>query len=412
MRPFFIVIIVILILIEIYVFKGLRNLFSSDNQKVYKLVYFLTVFLMVAGNFSMFFAARKGFGETNFTINTLLGIAFSFILAKIIIADFLLVEDIYRLSRLIIEKIVVRGNVNLVARSNIPGYTALGVSSLLFVLCMYGLFFGKYNYKVRELTLSFTDLPEDFDGFKILQISDIHSGTFDNFSAVSRGIELIKQQNADVVLFTGDMVNNLADEIKPYTEILGSISPPFGKYSILGNHDYGDYFKWPSEEAWMDNMNKLYGYHESMGFLLLKNECVEIKKGNDSIILAGVENWGKPPFHQYGDLNKTFQNNPDKQFTILMSHDPSHWDGQVLGFYKHIHLTLSGHTHGMQLGIEIGKFKWSLVKLFYPKWGGLYENDGRYLYVNRGFGFIGFPARVGIWPEITVIKLRRKLPGQ
>ena len=405
---FFVIIIIILILIELYVFNGLRNLFSSDHQKIYRLIYYLTIFLMVVGNSSMFFAARKGFGETNFTINTLLGIAFSIILAKIIIADFLLIEDIYRFFRLIVEKILGKGNVSLVTRSNILGYTALSLSTLLFIICMYGLFFGKYNYKVRHISLSFTDLPLEFDGFKILQISDIHSGTIDNFSAVRRGIELVKKQNADIILFTGDLVNNFADEIKPYTEILGSVSAPFGKYSILGNHDYGHYFTWPSEEAWIANMNKLYEYHDSMGFRLLKNQHVEIKKGNDSIILAGVENWGKPPFHQYGDLNKTFQNNSYRQFTILMSHDPSHWDGQVLGFPKHIHLTLSGHTHGMQLGIEIGKFKWSLVKLMYPKWIGLYENDGKYLYVNRGFGFIGFPARVGIWPEITVIELKQK----
>jgi predicted MPP superfamily phosphohydrolase len=406
--PFFIIIITILILIELYVFNGLRHLFSSDNQKIYRLVYSITIFLMVAGNSSMFFAARKGFGETNFTVNTLLGIAFSIILAKIIIADFLLIEDIYRFFRLIVEKIAIKGIPGLVTRSNILGYTSLTLSAVFFIICMYGLFFGKYNYKVRHVPLSFADLPQEFNGFKILQISDIHSGTIDNFSAFRRGIELVKSQNADLILFTGDLVNNFADEIKPYTELLGSLSAPSGKYSILGNHDYGHYFKWPSEEAWAANMDKLYSYHDIMGFRLLRNQCVEIKKGNDSIVLAGVENWGKPPFHQYGDLYKTFQNNSNGQFTILMSHDPSHWDGQVLGFHRHIHLTMSGHTHGMQLGLEIGKFKWSLVKLMYPKWIGLYEDNGKYLYVNRGFGFIGFPARVGIWPEITVFELKRK----
>ncbi len=405
---FFLIIITILVLVEFYVFNGLRHLFSPDSQKIYRLVYFLTVFLMVTGNASMFFAARKGFGETNFTVNTLLGIAFSIILCKIIIADFLLIEDIYRFFRLIVEKILLKGNIGFVARNNIPGYAALTISSLFFILCMYGLFFGKYNYKVRHVPLSFTDLPEEFNGFRILQVSDIHSGTIDNFSAFSRGIELAKKQNADLVLFTGDLVNNFADEIKPYTEILASVSAPFGKYSILGNHDYGHYFKWSSEEAWKGNMKKLYSYHDAMGFRLLNNQAVELRKGNDSIILAGVENWGKPPFHQYGDLNKTFGNSSNRQFTILMSHDPSHWDGQVLGFRRHINLTLSGHTHGMQLGIEIGRFKWSLVKLMYPKWIGLYENNGQYLYVNRGFGFIGFPARVGIWPEITVIELKKK----
>jgi predicted MPP superfamily phosphohydrolase len=408
MRPFFLVIIIALVLIEIYVFRGVRSVFIPDNLKTFYIIYYLTVFLTLAGTFGMFLAARKGFGKTNLVINTLFGIAFTVILIKIIIAGFLVVEDIYRIFRLLVELIISRGNAGLAARSSILVKSVLLLASLLFILFMYGIFYGKYNYKVRNISLSFADLPDEFDGFKILQFSDIHSGTLDNISAVERGIELMKKQNADMILFTGDLVNNFADEIKPYTGMLSSLSAPYGKYSILGNHDYGHYYKWPSEEARTANMNRLYDYHSSTGFRLLRNECVEIRKGSDSILLAGVENWGKPPFDQYGDLDKTFRNHSDGQFIILMSHDPSHWDRQVLGFNKYIHLTLSGHTHGMQLGIEAGRFKWSLVKLMYPNWAGLYDNNGKYLYVNRGFGFIGFPGRVGIWPEITVIELKKK----
>ena len=407
MRPLFLAIIIALVLIEIYVFRGVRSVFVPASQKVFYVIYYLTVFLTLAGAFSMFLAARKGFGKTSLAINALFGIAFTIILIKIIIAGFLVIEDIYRIPRLLVEFVASKGNAGMVTRNDILVKSVLILSSLLFILFMYGLFPGKYNFKVHNVTLSFTSLPDGFDGFRVLQISDIHSGTIDNISAVKRGIELVKKQNADIILFTGDLVNNFADEIKPYAGMLGSLSAPYGKYSILGNHDYGHYFKWPSEEARTANMNRLYGYHSSMGFRLLKNECVEIRKGNNSILLAGVENWGKPPFDQYGDLDKTFKDNLNGKFTILMSHDPSHWDRQVLGFSKHIHLTLSGHTHGMQLGIEIGKFKWSLVKLIYRNWAGVYEKDGKYLYVNRGFGFIGFPGRVGIWPEITVIELKK-----
>lgn len=408
MRFFFFIIIGIIVLIEIYVYKGTRNIFIQDNQKIFYIVYYLTVFLTLTGVFSLLFFSRKGIGETNLVVNILFGLAFSLILIKIIIFNFLLIEDIYRSIRFLAEKIITSGKVSFAARSKIVVYTALTIASLLFIIYVYGIFAGKYNYKVRNVSLSFADLPEEFDGFKIIQISDIHSGTFDNFSAVRRGIELIKKQNADMILFTGDLVNNLADEIKPYIDIIGSIKAPHGKYSIMGNHDYGDYFKWPSEEARQNNLNKLASYQDSMGFRLLNNECVEIKKDGAIITLAGVENWGKPPFHQFGDLDKALSNNQGERFTILMSHDPSHWDGQVLEFEKYIHLTLSGHTHGMQMGFEIGNFKWSPVKLMYPRWCGLYEEKGKYLYVNRGFGFIGFPGRVGIWPEITVFELKTK----
>jgi hypothetical protein len=317
MRPFFLVIIIALVLIEIYVFRGVRSVFIPDNLKTFYIIYYLTVFLTLAGTFGMFLAARKGFGKTNLVINTLFGIAFTVILIKIIIAGFLVVEDIYRIFRLLVELIISRGNAGLAARSSILVKSVLLLASLLFILFMYGIFYGKYNYKVRNISLSFADLPDEFDGFKILQFSDIHSGTLDNISAVERGIELMKKQNADMILFTGDLVNNFADEIKPYTGMLSSLSAPYGKYSILGNHDYGHYYKWPSEEARTANMNRLYDYHSSTGFRLLRNECVEIRKGSDSILLAGVENWGKPPFDQYGDLDKTFRNHSDGHLLFL-----------------------------------------------------------------------------------------------
>ena len=408
MKLFFTIIFALILIVEFYVYFGMRSIFTPEYQKLFYFIYYLSVFITVTGVLSLILFAKKSIGETNLMINTLFGLAFSIILIKILIADFLLIEDIYRFIRFIIEKITIRGDTGFVPRTKITGISALTVASLFLILCVYGLFYGKYNYKVRNIRLSFEDLPEEFDGFRIVQISDIHSGTFDNFRAVKRGVELIKKQNADLLLFTGDMVNNVADEIKPYIELFGSITAPYGKYSVLGNHDYGQYYKWPSEKAWQDNMDSLAGYQQQMGFRLLKNESVEINKDSSALLLAGVENWGRPPFHQYGDLNKTFKAGSDSMFTILMSHDPSHWDGQVLNFWKYIHLTLSGHTHGMQFGIETAGFRWSPVKYLYKKWSGLYSADGKYLYVNRGFGFIGFPARIGIWPEITVIVLKKK----
>lgn len=408
MRLIFIFILIIIILGEIYVYKGIRSIITPDNQKIFYIIYYLTVLLTLSGVFSLIIFSAKNPGETNLAINVLFGLAFSFILIKLLLGGFLVIEDLYRLSRYIIENIFVKGHISFVSRNKIAGFSILIAASAFFILCIYGLLYGKYDYKVRNITLSFYDLPQEFDGFKILQISDIHSGTFDNMKAVIRGVELIKKQNADLVLFTGDLVNNLADEIKPYIEIFGSITAPYGKFSILGNHDYGQYYNWRSKEAWQDNLNKLCDYHSLMGFRLLNNECVEISKDSTIIQLAGVENWGKPPFYQYGDLEKALKDSKNGIFTILMSHDPSHWDGQVLGFEKHVDLTLSGHTHGMQMGIKTNGFRWSPVKLMYRNWGGLYNENGKILYVNTGFGFIGFPGRIGIWPEITVIELKKK----
>jgi predicted MPP superfamily phosphohydrolase len=408
MRFIFIIILAIIILSEIYVFKGIRSIVTPDNQKIFYIIYYLTVLLTLTGVFSLIIFSSKNPGETNLAINILFGLAFSFILIKLIISGLLVIEDLYRFFRYIIENLTVKGHAGLVSRNRAVGFSIITIASAFFILCLYGLFYGKYDYKVRNITLSFNDLPQEFDGFRILQISDIHSGTFDNIKAVKRGVELIKKQNADLLLFTGDLVNNLADEIKPYIEIFGSITAPFGKFSILGNHDYGQYYKWRSKEAWQNNLDKLCDYHRLMGFRLLNNEYIELRKDSTMIQLAGVENWGKPPFYRYGDLDKALQNSKDGIFTILMSHDPSHWEGQVLGFEKHIHLTLSGHTHGMQMGIKTNGFRWSPVKLMYRNWGGLYNENGKILYVNTGFGFIGFPGRIGIWPEITVIELKKK----
>jgi predicted MPP superfamily phosphohydrolase len=281
---------------------------------------------------------------------------------------------------------------------------------LMFVLTVtlfvYGIVKGKYAYRVIKHTLYFKDLPKSFDGFTITQISDVHAGSFKSPKGVQRGINLIKAQNSDLFVFTGDLVNNKAEEIEPWINYFSQIKAPYGQFSILGNHDYGDYIKWDSEAAKSANLQQLKLHHAELGFRLLLDEHVELYKNGEKIILAGVENWGIG-FGERGDLKKALSGSNPSDFKILLSHDPTHWDNEVKDHPTKVALTLSGHTHGMQFGIEALGIKWSPVKYRYAHWAGIAEKNGRFLNINRGFGFIGFSGRVGIWPEITVIELKR-----
>ena len=292
-------------------------------------------------------------------------------------------------------------------RRKIISQIAVGLAAIPFASLLYGMYRGKYNYKVLNYVLEYDDLPEAFDGFKIAQISDIHSGSFDNPEKVQYGVDLINQQQADVVFFTGDLVNNRAEEVFPWIETFKKINSKFGVYSILGNHDYGDYTRWESEAEKKKNMEALFDAQKQMGWDLLLNESRFIEKDGQRLALVGVENWGSG-FKQAGDLEKALENVAPQDFKILLSHDPSHWEAQVLPHPFDIHLTLSGHTHGMQFGIEIpGWIKWSPVKWRYKQWAGIYEHAKQRLNVNRGFGYLAYPGRVGIWPEVTVITLTK-----
>jgi predicted MPP superfamily phosphohydrolase len=292
-------------------------------------------------------------------------------------------------------------------RRKIISQIAVGLAAIPFASLLYGMYRGKYNYKVLNYVLEYDDLPEAFDGFIIAQISDIHSGSFDNPEKVQYGVDLINQQQADVVFFTGDLVNNRAEEVFPWIETFKKINSKFGVYSILGNHDYGDYTRWESEAEKKKNMEALFDAQKQMGWDLLLNESRFIEKDGQRLALVGVENWGSG-FKQAGDLEKALENVAPQDFKILLSHDPSHWEAQVLPHPFDIHLTLSGHTHGMQFGIEIpGWIKWSPVKWRYKQWAGIYEQAKQRLNVNRGFGYLAYPGRVGIWPEVTVITLTK-----
>lgn len=282
----------------------------------------------------------------------------------------------------------------------------LGLAAIPFAGIIYGMLKGKYDYTVHRHQIFFKDLPDAFDGLTITQLSDIHAGSFDNPEAVKRGVALANSQKSDLLFFTGDLVNNEAAEIEPYLDIFKVLEAPLGKYSVLGNHDYGDYKWWRNASEKSDNMVQLKKHHKTLGFKLMLDENLEIERDGQKITLIGVENWGHG-FAQYGDLSKAMTGVAQDSFKILLSHDPTHWEKQVKTLEEPVHLTLSGHTHGAQMGVEIRGFKWSPIKYRYSKWAGLYEENGRYLHINRGFGFLAFSGRVGILPEISVLELKK-----
>ncbi|MBO9683409.1 MAG: metallophosphoesterase, partial [Flavisolibacter sp.] len=292
-----------------------------------------------------------------------------------------------------------------ISRSLFLSWLGLGVGGTLFGSLLLG-FSNKYNYTVKKIKLKYPNLPASFKGLKIVQISDIHSGSLTDKSAVHKGVEKILKLKPDLILFTGDLVNNKSDEMENFIDVFNQLKAPMGVYSTLGNHDYGDYSEWPSDEAKKQNMERLKQIQAQLGWRLLMNENVLLEKNGEQIALIGVENWSsKARFPKYGKLAKAYAGTENIPFKILMSHDPSHWDAEVRPKYSDIDLTLSGHTHGMQFGVEIPWLKWSPVQYVYRQWAGLYEQGGQKLYVNRGFGFIGYPGRVGILPEITLFEM-------
>ncbi len=294
---------------------------------------------------------------------------------------------------------------NGIPRSTFLNWLGLGVSSTLFFSLLYG-FGNKYKYQLVHKKVNIKNLPEAFKGFKIVHISDIHSGSLKEKASVQKGIELIQKQNPDLILFTGDIVNDRATEMEEWKDVFGQLAAPKGVFSTLGNHDYGDYVQWPSKAAKEANLNALKQVHASMGWRLLMNENVSIEQGGAQIKLVGIENWGaKARFPKYGKMDQAMEGVDPKEVIILMSHDPSHWEAQVIVEYPYVDLMLSGHTHGMQFGLENPYFKWSPVQWVYKQWAGLYQQGTQQLYVNRGFGFLGYPGRVGIMPEITVLEL-------
>jgi predicted MPP superfamily phosphohydrolase len=397
--------VVFVLLIEIYAFQSVKTLTKIRWVQYSYLAISLLILVYIIYSFTQF---DRRIGQNRQTLFTM-GLLLITFLPKIIIAVILLGEDVVRLIGGSISAFTGDSAKPFLAdRRRFVSMAALGVAAIPFLSLLYGMTKGKYNFKVLKQTIFFPDLPDNFDGMTITQISDVHSGSFDNPEAISHAIDLINAQKSDIVLFTGDIVNTHATEMHPWIETFRRIeTPALGKYSVLGNHDYGEYVTWPSQQAKQANFEAIKDLHRQIGFKLLLNENIRIKKGEQEIALVGVENWGEG-FKQAGDLTKASAGLRQEDFKILMSHDPSHWEYEVKNSKGNYHLTLSGHTHGLQFGIEIpGIIKWSPVQYRYKQWAGLYRHLGRYIYVNRGFGFHAYPGRVGIWPEITVIELKK-----
>lgn len=391
--------------IKLYVFRGVKQALRSRKwHRVY--VVFSTLTFLV-GITTIICSYYNGMVGMKLYQNLLIGLFFSVIICEYILMLFFFLDDVLLLFKWVRRKIQGRPKPSPTGRRRFIKTTGLALTAIPFGAFLYGITRGKYNFRVVHKDLYFPDLPDEFDGFRIVQFSDLHSGSFDSFEEVERGVRMIEDSHADLILFTGDLVNDLESEIVPYKELFGNLKAPYGKYSVLGNHDYSEDFNlFPDEESKRRNFMAIQAHHRDMGYNLMNNTNELITKNGQSIRLLGVENWGSG-FIQEGDLDKALLGTKEGEFTILMSHDPTHWEQKVLEHDRHIHLTLAGHTHGMQMGVEIGDFQWSPVQYVYKRWAGLYEELNQYLYVNRGFGFIGFAGRVGIAPEITTFTLHK-----
>lgn len=401
-----IILITIYLLIDIYAFQTFRTLFKNNWVQWC----FFIGSLIFLGALIYQFVSRPDSRQMSHGTMYFFGAFLAFTVLKLVLVLFMFGEDIIRLGVGLFSKIGGNeGGFEMPSRRKFVSTLALGVAAIPFTSLLFGMVRGKYNYRVLKYVLEFEALPEAFDGYTLTQISDLHCGSFDNEEKVKYGIDLINEQQSDAILFTGDLVNNTADELLPWKKHFEKLKATDGVFSVLGNHDYGDYVRWDSEEAKNENLIELKNIQKEMGWKLLLNEHISIDRSEQSIKLIGVENWGAGGFKKAGDLEKACEGVSKTDFKVLMSHDPSHWAEEVKKDERHFHLTLSGHTHGMQFGIEIpGWFKWSPVKYRYDNWAGIYEEFGRFINVNRGFGFIGYPGRVGIYPEITVIKLKKK----
>lgn len=399
-----VIFIIVYTIITIYAFQAIK----SVTKSTWVCYLFFGISIIIVGNFLFQFLSSSEGRVLNPAKSYAFGFLLAFMSFGLVVIPILLGEDIIRFILGLYDKLTNKEAFYLPSRRQFISQVALGLAAIPFTSLLYGMYRGKYRFRVLNYTLYFEDLPKAFDGYRITQISDIHSGSFDNKEKIEYGVNLIKEQKADVILFTGDIVNNKSSEMKDWKELFGTLEAKDGVFSVLGNHDYGDYVDWPSPEAKAQNLEDLIKLQREMGYDVLLNESRFIEKNGQRIAIVGVENWGAGGFKKVGDLKKAAADIKKDDFKILMSHDPSHWEKEVIQDDYHYHLTLSGHTHGMQFGIEIpGWIKWSPVKWRYKYWAGIYKEMGQYINVNRGFGYLGYPGRVGIWPEITVIELKK-----
>ncbi len=408
-----IVFISMMILLDTYFFQAVKNVSQNLSPKTKTIIYtvYWSITILAVIGFLLFVYTEQNFlGKKVRTY--LFAMIIGLFLAKITGLVFFLVDDLRRGIQWLSGKLLFN-NTDMdgmsgdgISRSTFLSWIGIAAGTTLFGSLVYG-FTNQYKYQLKRVKLAFDNLPASFKGFKIIHISDIHSGSFMDKKAVEHGVEMIMKENADLILFTGDLVNDKATEMENYMDVFSKLKASMGVFSTLGNHDYGDYVQWPIDGITKEqNLINLQKVHADIGWRLLMNEHVVLKKDADEIALLGIENWSnKARFPKHGRMDLAHAGTEKYPFKILMSHDPSHWDAQVTKDYADVDLMLSGHTHGMQFGVELPGFKWSPVQYMYPHWAGLYESGKQKLYVNRGFGFIGYPGRVGELPEITVIEL-------
>ena len=401
------VVVLVYFLIEYYVFQVVQLLTVKSTSLITRWVwssYWLWVVLMITG-FALYtqldakmYAGLRVFISALFFIN---------LIGKLFASFVLLGDDIRRLVSYLSQFVISNEDPQIAGRTAFIGKAALLTGVLPMMGLSFGILSGAHDYRVRRRDVYSPHLPKAFDGIRLVQISDIHTGSFFNKTAVMGGVDLINQERGDMILFTGDFVNNQSDEAKPYLDLFAKVKAPLGIHAVMGNHDYGDYHRWGSMTEKQQNIKDLHQMHRYMGWNIMLNENKIITADGESIALLGLENWGAGRFSKYGDMSKTYEGTQEIPYKILMSHDPSHWDAQVLSEYPDIDLMLAGHTHGMQFGVEIGDFRWSPSQYVYKQWADLYQKGTQSLYVNRGFGFLGYPGRIGILPEITVLTLKK-----
>lgn len=414
-----ILILAILVVIDIYAFQSVRylcrGLSATQIRNAYITYWSVSAFcfgIIIIGNIIDWHTWNKVFRTYSFAV------VFIVFFSKVFVVVFLLLDDVIRGMRWAFAKIEpflskpdalnTPAKPSGISRLDFMVKLSLFAGAIPFFSLIYGMLNGAYNYRKRKVTLTLNNLPASFNGFKIIQISDIHTGSFMRIDPLKEAVKSMNDEKPDVVFFTGDLVNDKHEEAVPYIDIFKNIKAKHGVFSIFGNHDYGDYVKWESGEAKSANLQKLAGVHKQLGWDLLLDEHRYIEQNGERITLIGVQNWSaRMGFQRYGSMEKATKGIEYSDVNILLSHDPSHWRAEILEKYNQIDLTLSGHTHGMQFGVEIPGFKWSPVEFVYKEWADLYNEKNQFLYVNRGFGFLGYPGRVGILPEITVIELKR-----
>jgi predicted MPP superfamily phosphohydrolase len=407
-------IIIFILLVDLYSWQGVRTLLGKVSPGILKFAktihYGSGILLCVLFLASIFITTLQTQGSFRTYVSATIVIIY---LSKFILCLFLAIDDLRRLIKWLFRKstsskkdIPVTGTP--ISRAKFLSATGALAGGIPLIMLTKGIFKGAYDYKIHRVPLYLKNLPFAFEGLKVAQLSDIHSGSLFDKDSVHKGIQMLNNEKADLVFFTGDLVNNRTDEAYELMDHFSQVKAPMGVFSIFGNHDYGDYMTWPDENAKKKNLSDLVTVHKDMGWNLMRNTHVMLEKGSERIALVGVENWGdRGRFQKFGDLDMAMDKMPDAKVKLLLSHDPSHFDAIVSKEYKDIAATFSGHTHGFQFGIENSFIKWSPSQYIYPHWAGLYKEGEQQLYVNRGYGFLGYPGRVGILPEITIFELRR-----